>query len=323
MKCPNCGRTTPDNQSYCSYCGIPLNYATKSGNKKKRKNYKPYIVFAISAVIVLALMSLNPFKSFEKEKTEGTDEKRVDNAPETAGSIEVQTAGSGDLIDPEIVKNTVSVNANIPLDAFVSEGHSYYIFDNGCESWDEAEGYCESRGGYLAVINSSEENELLFDYMRRSGYDEVFMGYTDERVENHWEWVSGKKSGFTDWGINDEGSVEPNATNEREDWAHMNSSMHAGHWNDKEFGVKTSSYFCEWDLVNYLGSDERRQAEADAPIRADARDDADELLKLDENEQVKLLFSLITDNGETWYYVQHRTGAVGYIRSDLLVDAVR
>ena len=136
---------------------------------------------------------------------------------------------------------------NIPADAVAFGGHSYYIFDNICGSWEEAEEYCKSRGGYLAVIDHPEENDFLYEYMLTAGYDEVFFGFTDRVEEGTWVWVSGHESDFEDWGINEEGSQEPNSSNDYEDYAHMNSSMHDGHWNDKMFGQKTVSFFCEWD----------------------------------------------------------------------------
>ena len=97
------------------------------------------------------------------------------------------------------------------------------------------------------MIDHPEENDFLYEYMLTAGYDEVFFGFTDRVEEGTWVWVSGHESDFEDWGINEEGSQEPNSSNDYEDYAHMNSSMHDGHWNDKMFGQKTVSFFCEWD----------------------------------------------------------------------------
>ena len=220
----------------------------------------------------------------------------------------------------ETIRKTVEIDANIPLKAVTFEGHSYWIFDNGCETWNDAQKFCESRGGYLAVINSPEENDFLYEYMLDAGYDEVFFGFTDQDNEGEWVWVSGKSSDYTDWGINAENSVEPNSSNDHEDYAHMNSSMHDGHWNDKMYGQKTTCYFCEWDLVSYLGKAQSAKAVRDGvPLKNDALAKADTVLELDKDEEVTVLYCLTKDDGEVWYYVQHRTGIIGYVEDQNLM----
>ena len=46
--------------------------------------------------------------------------------------------------------------AEIPSDALVYNGHSYYIYSNVADTWEEAKTYCEKLGGHLAVITSAE-----------------------------------------------------------------------------------------------------------------------------------------------------------------------
>lgn len=141
------------------------------------------------------------------------------------------------------------VSVNIPVDAVTYNGHSYYIYNNECDSWGKAKGYCIKQGGYLAAIDDSDENEFLYDYMVDSGYDEVFFGYTDQDVEGEWKWINGSDSTFTDWGINESNEREPNGANALENYAHMNMSMRDGHWNDKMFGASSQCFFCEWDII--------------------------------------------------------------------------
>lgn len=49
-------------------------------------------------------------------------------------------------------------------DALSWNGHKYALFSN-MNSWEAAQEYCESIGGHLAVIESAEENAVLFDYV--------------------------------------------------------------------------------------------------------------------------------------------------------------
>ena len=136
---------------------------------------------------------------------------------------------------------------SIPDDAVTFEGHHYYLFDNGKSSWSEAQNYCKWRGGDLAVINSGDENAFLFNYMLSCGYDQAFIGYSDEESEGYWYWVSGKTSNYTDWGINDEGDVEPNSDSRWENFCQLDNNMVVGTWNDSKFGNNTTAYICEWE----------------------------------------------------------------------------
>lgn len=331
-KCKKCGSPIKQGYQFCDQCGTPVEEEEESGSSKKAG--KIIIIIVLSIVVLAGLGVLvylllgkqsdgtsgNGYQNTEKEDISSeitskpkTDEEKTDSDDTTDPSSEEVD------IDPVAIENTVKIDANIPSDAVTFEGHSYCIFDNGCESWNEAKDYCESRGGYLAVINTPEENEFLYEYMLDNGFDEVFFGYTDQDQEGVWTWVSGKNSDYTDWGINEEGSVEPNSSNDFEDYAHMNSSMHDGYWNDKKYGQKTTCYFCEWDVISLL--EEKYTGKVvtdDALLKNNALDEADTLLKLDKDEEISVLYSLTKDKGEVWYYVQYKTGIIGYIRAESL-----
>ena len=139
------------------------------------------------------------------------------------------------------------IQVSIPEGAVEYEGHYYYLFDNGKHNWSEAQNYCKSIGGDLVVVNSDGENSFLFDYMLSCGYDQAFIGYSDEESEGYWYWVSGKTSGYTDWGVNDEGDVEPNSDSRWENFCQLDNDMVVGTWNDSRFGNDTTAYICEWE----------------------------------------------------------------------------
>ena len=348
MKCLNCGKEISTGQNFCKYCGasVKIQPATnKQAFKTCKKCGAPInegnrfcdqCGTPINDVIVIddgeetgklkkitkennVASDILPQPAADVTEPDSQETKPAAENKDTEGAEKDQSSGDNS-IDPVAVKNTVTIDVNIPYEAVTFENHSYYIFDNGCESWNEAKKYCESRGGYLAVINSPEENEFLYNYMLDIGYDEVFFGYTDQDQEGKWKWVAGKSSDYTDWGINDEGSVEPNSTNEYEDYAHMNSAMHDGHWNDKKYGQKTTCYFCEWDVESFLETDRKGKPTKDGvALKNNSYVEADTILELDHDEELKILYSLAKDNGEVWYYVQHKTGAVGYVMPELLV----
>ena len=349
--CKKCGAPINEGNRFCDQCGTPINDVIviddgEETGKLKKITKAIIIILCVAALCGLGILAYNLLKNGSMFGAGGNNQnQKEDNVAsdilpqpaadvtepdsqetkpaaenkDTEGAEKDQSSGDNS-IDPVAVKNTVTIDVNIPYEAVTFENHSYYIFDNGCESWNEAKKYCESRGGYLAVINSPEENEFLYNYMLDIGYDEVFFGYTDQDQEGKWKWVAGKSSDYTDWGINDEGSVEPNSTNEYEDYAHMNSAMHDGHWNDKKYGQKTTCYFCEWDVESFLETDRKGKPTKDGvALKNNSYVEADTILELDHDEELKILYSLAKDNGEVWYYVQHKTGAVGYVMPELLV----
>ena len=141
------------------------------------------------------------------------------------------------------------IEPRIPEDAFYYDGNAYYLFDNGINSWHAAQQYCKSLGGDLAVIQTEEENEQLFDYMVKSGYEKAFIGLSDRESVGVWKWVSGKRSEFTDWGKNEDGSHSPYNDRELAYYCRFNSDLEEGHWDNSEFGDGSSAYICKWENV--------------------------------------------------------------------------
>ena len=146
-------------------------------------------------------------------------------------------------------QQTIPSGVDIPMGAVAFQGHSYYIFDGNCNTWEEAQKYCKSRGGYLAVIESREEDDFLFSYMVDSGRSEVYFGLSDAKSEGDWRWVDNKKSSYQNWGVNDDGEIEPNKALDDKKYAEYDASLISGRWNDCGFGRDTSAYICEWDYA--------------------------------------------------------------------------
>lgn len=155
--------------------------------------------------------------------------------------------------------STVLNDSDIPYDSLEFQGHHYYIFSGSGISWKEAVNNCNDHGGYMAIINNTEENEALYNYMIERGFDQAFFGLT-RMPDGSWDYLSytNKTSDFRDWGFNSIGEPEPNNADAGENYAELDVNMNYGHWNDAEFGRKTytpdgdeykdtSAYICEWD----------------------------------------------------------------------------
>lgn len=136
----------------------------------------------------------------------------------------------------------------IPEDALRYGGHSYYVYDdNTIRTWEDAQTFCESLGGYLAVIASDEENSALYEYVKSRGYTQVFFGLSDAGHEGMWKWVEQEPSNYWNWHVG-----QPNG-GEKDNYAQFvdnyvdGSNSHTGEWSDSIYGSSHIYVFlCEW-----------------------------------------------------------------------------
>ena len=181
----------------------------------------------------------------------------------TVGSDVIVKVGDGSITFKNAASKTIKINGtlasdsdnvSIPADALTYNGHSYYIYSDVAETWEEAKVYCETRGGHLAVITNDAENTALFNYMKNSGYDSAYFGFSDAEQEGAWKWVTGERVSYTNWGDDD----EPNGDT-YENYGMFYSSVYSnGEWNDGDFvDIYTSdgglAFICEWDTVPTSG----------------------------------------------------------------------
>lgn len=133
-------------------------------------------------------------------------------------------------------------------DTLLYNGHTYYAYETAeINSFRQAQEYCESRGGYLAVIDDDAENTALYDYvMHDLGLEDAYFGLTDEKTEGQWEWVDGSPYWYDNWL---EG--QPDNANDGEDYALFFYKDTPYKWNDGDFGkdhdTGTVVFLIEWN----------------------------------------------------------------------------
>ncbi len=175
-----------------------------------------------------------------------------------AVSIDTDSVGSLASDDESVVQEESSQVYDYPEGTMEYEGHHYYIYNDNTGSWETAAELCLSRGGYMAVINDSSENEELYQYMLNMDYDVAYFGLVrDDSLD--WDYPSsgGESSSFRDWGVNSKGIQEPNDNDGPSKYAAMDIYMSDGHWDDVEYGKQVYTpegrkyknlftYICEW-----------------------------------------------------------------------------
>ena len=139
------------------------------------------------------------------------------------------------------------INNEIPSTALHYRNHSYYAVstDTVLSFW-QAKSYCESMGGYLAVINDDNENEALYDYVFDAlGYQSAYFGLTNDGSDDEWYWADGSEYGYTNWL-----SGQPDNQNGNEHYALFYYKDTPYMWNDGDFGLDDSgtvTFLIEWD----------------------------------------------------------------------------
>ena len=128
------------------------------------------------------------------------------------------------------------------------EGNTYWLSPGGEEylnTWTEAYDMLESweiPEYHIVTIGSQEENDFI---QEASGFNDFWIGFTDQEDEGDWQWVTGEGVTYTNWA-----DGEPNNSNE-EDFAHMWGFD--GTWNDHQ-AEHRARFVLEIESIDEAGS---------------------------------------------------------------------
>lgn len=68
-------------------------------------------------------------------------------------------------------------------DGYTKYATGRYKLHDCLKTWDDSKATCDSEGGYLAVVNSQAEAEVLVKVFQPSPSDWAFLGFTDREKE--------------------------------------------------------------------------------------------------------------------------------------------
>ncbi len=111
-------------------------------------------------------------------------------------------------------------------------GSKYYCSREPA-TWNDAQAHAESYGGYLAVINTQAENDLLSSFLVTQS---AFIGLSDQDVEGNFTWVNGDPVTFSKWYPG-----QPNDYGIGQDCVEL---LPTGQWND-QYCHKAQEYIME------------------------------------------------------------------------------
>ena len=159
---------------------------------------------------------------------------------------------------------------SIPADAVKYGSHYYKAYDDPM-SWTDAKVYCESLGGHLATVTSSEENDFIFSIIRNKTKNIYWLGGTDKETEGIWTWITGETWNFANWSLGnpDYGAPpKPDCDRDEDDYLQIYRSDMTGNppgtWNDDSddaenpiefYALNHIGFVCEWDNIYNLGEE--------------------------------------------------------------------
>lgn len=141
------------------------------------------------------------------------------------------------------------VSASIAPDTYYN-GHGYKIFNDGM-TWQQAKSYCESQGGHLVTITSSQEQAVVETLLRTRGTKKGYWIGGYQSSNGSWRWVTDEKFGYQNFNYG-----EPNNSGNCLQIYGVKEDGQRGKWDDTKNDLSNAGYnlgeqgfICEWDTT--------------------------------------------------------------------------
>ena len=162
--------------------------------------------------------------------------------------------------------NTIDVSKYTPAYKLNYNGHEYWYFENRVD-WQTAKKICEEKGGYLAIPNDINENDMILSGLKCTSNTLAWIGISDIENEGVWKDVKGNVIQYTNWSY-----PQPDNYGGREDYGHMYED---GTWNDANCGCNCCNnvgFVCEFDdLCTGSGHDYKLTSQTPATCTTDGK----------------------------------------------------
>lgn len=206
--------------------------------------------------VVLRAMEPDPARRYRGIADMRTDiisaAKSFPDAPATGPAARSRTLRLAVLMLWSAILGSLLVSAVLlrrhrpPQDVTRFGEHYYRVFFENI-GWHEARRKCESMGGYLAIVGSTEEDEFLAALSR----GHVWIGATDEAGEGRWRWLDGSPLEYTNWDAGEPNNARDSKTGMNENYLMISKY---GKWNDLAADSPViHGFICEWDAGRHPG----------------------------------------------------------------------
>lgn len=128
----------------------------------------------------------------------------------------------------------------------LDNGIYYQIMDNA-NSYEEAYRYASSVDGRLAILDTPEDCQLVYDFMVAQKIDSAYIGLADHMFNGKWRWPNGTSPYYTNWK-----KGEPNRSSKRNMYAMLSKQNKKGTWSAGTFRRRSEeeppiNYIIQWD----------------------------------------------------------------------------
>ena len=189
MFCSYCGKKIPDDSEFCPMCGNDLRenvqdsikYDSSAIHKEKAKTGKIIIVAVLAVMIAGAgIGSVFLLKQFGNESLKTEYEK-----------AETQSGQKADEGNTTVQQETQEPEEDVAEYDPTEGGIHRYEFVVEDVTWEQAFENCQSKGGYLARINSEEEYQYILNELNSQQLQNVqfFIGGRRDTDSEAYYWV--------------------------------------------------------------------------------------------------------------------------------------
>lgn len=160
----------------------------------------------------------------------------------------------------------------IPKTAKEYNGNYYDVIDIPL-TWDEAKERCERKGGHLATITSTEENEWIVKNINPSDTHYCWLG-GERDISGNWMWITGEE-----WQFSSFAEGQPDYYNSSE--YYLCTYSPANSWNDSDVEGNNGNLWCSISgyIIEWEGNEDKE-------TKADQAEDSDKK-KSDKNKTNK------------------------------------
>lgn len=139
----------------------------------------------------------------------------------------------------------------IDKDTYIYKNKIYKVFKEP-KTWKEAQAYCESIGGNLAMPKTEEYSNFIVSIATQYNLQGLWLGTTDEETEGVWKWVDGTFMVYSNWNTGEPNNLTTPTRPEGEDYLETYTNNNAGKWNDlpNDAVSQISGFICEFNKIN-------------------------------------------------------------------------